>query len=202
MKKIQKTDFAIFGENYVDKLSQTFSEEVFKSIEDLSKLILDAWMNGRRVFICGNGGSSANAQHIANDFIYGVGNNYKNSSHRIKGVKIESLTSNSNIVTCLANDIGYENIFSYQLDVKASKGDLLIVLSGSGNSPNVINALKKAKSKEIQSCAILGYSGGECKKLCDLAIHFDINDMEVSEDCQMIIFNIIKQWLIKNKPNF
>ena len=200
MKKIQKTDFSIFGKSYIDKLSQTFTEEIFESIEDLSKLILSAWMNGKRVFICGNGGSSANAQHVANDFIYGVGNNHKNSSHRIKGVKIESLTSNSNIVTCLANDIGYENIFSYQLDVKGSKGDLLIVLSGSGNSKNVINALKMAKNKEINSCAIVGYDGGKCKEICDLPIHFVIDDMEISEDCQMIIFNIIKQWLIKNKP--
>ena len=85
MKKIQKTDFSIFGKNYIDKLSQTFTEEIFQSIEDLSKLILDVWMNGKRVFICGNGGSSANAQHVANDFIYGVCNNYKDSSYRIKG---------------------------------------------------------------------------------------------------------------------
>tara|TARA_B100000989_G_scaffold284895_1_gene252133 strand:+ start:670 stop:1284 length:615 start_codon:yes stop_codon:yes gene_type:complete len=201
MNEIQKIDFSIYCKNYVDKLGNSFTEEVLTNIEQLSKLIKDIWINGKRVFICGNGGSSANAQHVANDFIYGIGNSKNNVSQNIKGVKIEALTSNSNIITCLANDIGYENIFSYQLDVKASSGDLLIVLSGSGNSPNVINALKMAKKKGLHSCAILGYSGGLCKELCDLPIHFEINDMEISEDCQMIIFNIIKQWLIRNKPN-
>ena len=200
MNQLPTKEFSRFCDNYINKLGKSFSEDVNKSIEDLCRLLLDAWINNKRVFICGNGGSSANSQHVANDFIYGVANGQNKNDSSIKGLKIEALTSNANIITCLANDIGYENIFSYQLDVKGSKGDLLIVLSGSGNSKNVINALKMAKNKEINSCAIVGYDGGKCKEICDLPIHFVIDDMEISEDCQMIIFNIIKQWLIKNKP--
>jgi len=202
MNEMSTKEFSRFCDNYIYKLKKSFTNEVHRGIEDLSKLLLDVWINKKRVFICGNGGSSANSQHIANDFIYGVANCQNNKALNLKGLRIEALTSNAHIITCLATDIGYENIFSYQLDVKGSKGDLLIVLSGSGNSENVINALKMAKNKGINSCAILGYDGGKCKENCDLPIHFLIDDMEISEDCQMIIFNIIKQWLIKNKPKF
>ena len=126
---------------------------IFYNIEILSKEILKVWNSQNNIFICGNGGSSANAQHIANDFIYGVGISKEKIQNNIKGLKIEALTSNANIITCLANDIGYENIFSYQLSVKAKEGDLIIVLSGSGNSSNVVNALKfanKIKSLLVQ----------------------------------------------------
>ena len=98
------------------------------------------------LFICGNG-SSANAEHIANDFHYGIAEMSNN-----KGLKVDALTSNSAIVTCLANDIGCENIFSYQLSVKA-KEDLLLVLSGSGNSKNIIKALDKANEMGMFSVA-------------------------------------------------
>ena len=115
------------------------------------------------------------------------------------GMNVESLVSNQAILTCLANDIGYENIFSYQLEVKASSKDLLIVLSGSGNSQNVVNALKTANKKSIRSYAILGFDGGLCKKLASKVIHFEIDDMLISEDLQMITFNICFQWIIKLK---
>lgn len=195
MEKIDKT-FIESAKNYVERLNNCFNQNIFNNIEILSKEILKVWESENNIFICGNGGSSANAQHIANDFIYGVG---VSKNKNIKGLKIEALTSNANIVTCLANDIGYENIFSYQLSVKAKKGDLIIILSGSGNSSNVLNALTFANKNEITSCSIVGFDGGICKKKSNITIHVPVNDMEIAEDTQMIIFNIIKQWLIKNR---
>ena len=100
---------------------------------------------------------------------------------------VEALVSNQAIVTCLANDIGYEKIFSYQLEVKASSSDLLIVLSG-GNSPNVVNALHAAKKLKLKSYALLGFDGGICNDLASEVIHFKIDDMLVCEDLQMITF--------------
>ena len=135
------------SQKYLDNLHSAFSPEIIEQIEKLAKYFLRCWESGKNVFICGNGGSAANAIHIANDLHYGAG--ACGSSPSIKGLKVEALTSNSAVITCLGNDIGYENIFSHQLINKASKDDLLIVLSGSGNSQNIINAslecnLKKA----------------------------------------------------------
>lgn len=198
MENLDKA-FIESAKDYVERLKNCFNQNIFDNIEILSKEILKVWESENNIFICGNGGSSANAQHIANDFIYGVGVAKDKKQKNIKGLKIEALTSNANIVTCLANDIGYENIFSYQLSVKAKKGDLIIILSGSGNSSNVLNALTFANKNKITSCSIVGFDGGICKKNSNITIHVPVNDMEIAEDTQMIIFNIIKQWLIKNR---
>ena len=137
--------------------------------------------------------SGANAVHIANDLLYGIGANSANTI--INGLSIESLVSNQAVVTCLANDIGYENIFSFQLDVKAAPNDLLIVLSGSGNSQNIINVLETASRKKIKTFAIVAFEGGRCKDIADEFIHIKENNMELAEDAQMIIFNICKKYL-------
>ena len=118
-----------------------------------------------------------------------------------QGLKVEALTANSAVITCLGNDIGYDMIFSHQLLNKASEGDLLIALSGSGNSQNVVNALKKARDKGLISHAILAFNGGLCKDLADNPIHFPINDMQIAEDLQLIIGHLCMQWLSSNKPS-
>ena len=155
--------------------------------------ILKTWKNKKTIYVCGNGGSAGNANHIANDLIFAAGKKNK------KGIKVESLASNPSIITCLANDIGYENIFSEQIRVKGSKGDLLIVLSGSGNSTNVIKAIKEAKKNKLDTFAILGFNGGMCKKIVKNYIHYEVNDMQISEDLQMIVLNICIQELMKQK---
>ena len=167
--------------DYIFRLKSTFNKKNIDCIEQLSKEIINIWENNNKIFICGNGGSGANAIHIANDFHYGLGNGV--NKEKMSGMNVESLVSNQAIITCLANDTGYENIFSYQLEVKACSEDLLIVLSGSGNSPY----------------AILGFDGGLCKKLASKVIHFEIDDMLISEDLQMITFNICFEWIIKLK---
>ena len=139
--------------------------------------------------------SAANAIHIANDLHYGLGVNANINNH--KGIKIESLPANSAVITCLANDTGYENIFSHQLKVKACKNDILIVLSGSGNSPNVVKALEEGNKIGLKSYAILGFDGGKCKKLASNSIHFEVDDMLICEDIQMIVFNMCFEWIVK-----
>ena len=114
------------------------------------------------------------------------------------GLQVEALPANSSILTCLANDGGYETIFSHQLKVKASLGDILIVLSGSGNSPNVVSALKVGNDIGMKTFAILGFSGGKCKHLAQHPIHFEIDDMQISEDLQLIVGHMCMQWLFKN----
>ena len=185
--------------NYLERLKSCFSPDIIEKIEQLSVDLQQAWEERRQVFICGNGGSAANALHMANDFHYGVG--ACGPGPKIPGVKVEALPANIGIVTCLANDTGYENIFAHQLEVKANCKDLLIVLSGSGNSDNVVNALTTAQELGMSSYAIVAFSGGRCKELADQAIHFPINDMQIAEDTQLIIGHLCMQWLNTHKPN-
>jgi len=183
----------INSKKYLKKINSSFTREVDKNIQKLATSLGEAWKKNKNVFICGNGGSAANAMHIANDFIYGAG------VKKNKGLKVEALTSNSSVLTCLANDTGYENIFLEQLKVKSEKGDILIALSGSGNSQNVINAINFAKKKGVKTFSILGYDGGECKKISENNIHFQINDMQISEDLQLITGHLCMQWLLNTK---
>ena len=153
-----------------------------------------AGKHGRQVFLCGNGGSGANAVHIANDFLYPV------SKTPGSGLRIHALPANSSVVTCLANDEGYDQVFAMQLAVLARAGDVLIVLSGSGNSPNILKAIEQAKRQGVRSYAILGYSGGKAKATADVPIHFAVDDMQISEDLQMMVAHMIMQWLSANWP--
>ena len=175
--------------NYIAKVQQALSLEAMSKIISLGDAFLEAWIQDRTIYFCGNGGSAGNAIHLANDFIYGVG--VKNGG----GIRAEALSANPAIITCLANDLGYENIYSEQLRVKARQGDLLIVLSGSGNSPNVVRALETGNNIGMKTFAILGFSGGRCKELAACPIHFEINDMQIAEDLQLIVGHICMQWL-------
>lgn len=186
-------DFKAIAKDYLNLLYQVIDEETIESCYDLAIEISMAWKKGQRVYICGNGGSATNAMHIANDLHYGVG---KCNGRKWKtGVRIEALPSNVGIITCLANDEGYEHIYSNQIEVKGEKGDLLIVLSGSGNSMNVVNAIKKANDKGLRTYGILAYDGGKCLKIAKKTIHVKANDMQIAEDSQLIIGHLCMKWL-------
>ena len=144
-------------------------------------------------------GSAANAIHLANDFHYGIG--ACGEGRKLTGLRVEALPANPGVITCLANDTGYENIFAHQLEVKGNKGDMLIVLSGSGNSENIVRALQMSKKIGMKSIAILAFNGGRAIELADTSIHFRINDMQIAEDTQLIVGHLCMQWLTNNKPN-
>jgi len=177
---------------YLYNLKKNLNLSRMKKVEILANKLLDLWKNKKRLFLCGNGGSAGNAIHIANDFLYGTG--------RLNKIffDVEALSSNSAVITCLANDTGYKNIFSKQLLVKGNKDDLLIVLSGSGNSNNIIEAIKVAKKKGIKIFGIVGFDGGLVKKILKKdCLHFPVNDMQISEDLQLITLHICMQIISK-----
>lgn len=176
-------------QNYVSKLSYALSLDAMEQIPVLAQALELAWRQRRCIYICGNGGSAANAIHLANDFIYGAG--IKNGG----GLRAEALSANAAVLTCLANDLGYDRIYSEQIRIKANPDDILIVLSGSGNSANVVNAIESANEKGMKTFAILGFSGGRCKELAQHSIHFEIDDMQIAEDVQLIVGHICMQWL-------
>lgn len=172
--------------NYSDRLRDILQSSDWSLVGCLAEELLSCRRTHRQVFICGNGGSAGNAIHMANDFLY-------------SGIRVNALSANTAIISCIANDEGYENIFSSQLAVQAQKDDLLIALSGSGNSPNIIKALEQANQTPMRTYAILGFSGGSAKNLAQVPIHFAVNDMQISEDLQLIVGHMITQWLYAYK---
>jgi D-sedoheptulose 7-phosphate isomerase len=177
---------------YKDQLVRALDSPAMSEIARLAAALREAWRLGNTVFLCGNGGSAGNAIHLANDFLFGAG--LRNGG----GLRVEALSANSSVITSIANDVGYDQIFAEQLKVKANPGDLLIVLSGSGNSKNVIAALEVGNAKGMKTFAILGFGGGRCKLIAQNPIHFAIDDMQVSEDLQLVVGHICMQWLYAN----
>ena len=178
-----------FFETYADRLLSAMNTADWRIVDPLALALFDAWQEKRQVFLAGNGGSAANCNHIVNDFIYPV------SKMMGKGIRMRSLSESPAVITCLANDEGYENIFSSQLPVFADAGDILWVMSSSGNSANIIKVLEVAQELGLTSFAVLGFDGGKASALADHVIQFAVDDMQVAEDLQMIVSNMIIQYL-------
>jgi D-sedoheptulose 7-phosphate isomerase len=184
---------ATFLLGYARRLQDVLQTSRWDGVARLAEELLDCWKSGRQVFLCGNGGSAANAMHMANDFLYGI------SKTPGSGLRVNALPSNVSVLTCLANDEGYDQIFAAQLAVQARRDDVLIVLSGSGNSPNIVKVLDQAKTMGVRSYAILGYKGGKAKAMADVPIHFEVDDMQLAEDLQLVVGHMVMQWLCANR---
>lgn len=176
--------------NYLNNLNNSIKHLNENDLERLKNLIVDKITNNQTIFLIGNGGSAGNAIHIANDFLCGL------SIYADTNCKVNALPANQATNTCLANDIGYDLIFEKQLEVLGRPGDLLLSFTGSGNSKNIINAIKYANRSQIDSFLLVGYDGGECLKLSSNYIHININDMQICEDLQLIIFHMIYRSLL------
>ena len=175
---------------YFDRLSQTLVKLDIKQLEIVVDKLMKCRENGNYIYIFGNGGSAANASHIAGDFLKGISYNLE------KRFKIICLNDNLAGTTAITNDLSYDEVFIEQLKTFAGKGDLIIGISGSGNSENVVRALEYAREKGIQSVAVCGYKGGKIIDIADTAIHVPVNDMEITEDIHTIVFHAIKQEII------
>lgn len=178
---------------YLASMASAFTPAASESTSLLADHLAQARLHKARVFLCGNGGSAANANHWENDLIYGA------AKGGLGGVRAHSLSANTSVLMCLANDTGYENIFSGQLEVLASQGDLLIALTGSGNSPNILRAIATANALGLETWVIVGFDGGKALDLAQHAIHFPIGDMQIAEDLQMIVCHTVTRHLATSK---
>jgi D-sedoheptulose 7-phosphate isomerase len=177
---------------YRSKIDSALRAHDWTNFTILLETLQEAWREGRQVFLCGNGGSAANAIHLANDFLYGI------DKPEGRGLRVLALPANASVLTCLANDISYDDVFAQQLTVLAQPGDVLIALSGSGNSPNILKALTRASELRLTSFAILGFSGGQALDLAEYPLYFPVHDMQVAEDLQTMIGHMAMQWLSAN----
>lgn len=148
-------------------------------------LLLETFENGNTVFVFGNGGSSATASHFQNDFNKGV------SEHTEKKFNFQCLNDNVATVMAVANDIGFEEVFRFQLVGHMRPGDVVMAISGSGNSKNVINAVEYAKEQGAKVIGLTGFSGGKLKELSDVSLHVPINSMQITEDIHMVFDHLM-----------
>jgi len=174
-------------QNFTDNIKIYFQKEIAiinkLDIEELNKAmnaISDALNRGATIYTMGNGGSAATASHMVCDFNKGVS--------MVVGKKFHLVCLNDNIPTMLAvaNDLSYDDIFSFQLQDTVKKDDLLIAISGSGNSKNVIKAVTYAKEHGAKVIGLTGYSGGKLKAMADYSMHVPVDDMQIAEDLHMV----------------
>lgn len=172
---------------YADSIHAALVNIDQESVETAIRVITHAYDCGYTIYSCGNGGSAAISDHLVCDCVKGVACDTKFYP------RIVSLNSNGPMITAIANDIGYEEVFSKQLEWAGMIDELLIVISSSGKSPNVVNALKTAKKIGMMSIAIVGFTGGPCKDLADCCIHIPSNNYGVVEDASQAIMHYISQ---------
>jgi D-sedoheptulose 7-phosphate isomerase len=144
--------------------------------------IWDCWRRSGTVYIIGNGGSSQTASHFEIDWNKGI---FEKSADKFKGKSV-SLLSNYGLLTAIGNDIGFDQIFVFQLKKLLCPNDLLLSISGSGNSKNIIEAINFAKIVGAETLSLVGFDGGKVKKISDHSVHVQINDMQIAEDIHSI----------------
>ena len=173
------------------KQSVLQNEGLLKTIAASVDLIVNAFRNGNRVYFCGNGGRAADAQHLAAEF---SGRFYTDR----KALPAEALHCNTSYLTAVGNDYGFDEIYSRLIDGIGEKGDVLVGLSTSGNSPNILKALKTAKKKEMITIGFTGKSGGEMRTLCDHLINIPSTDTPRIQESHIMVGHIICQ-LVEEK---
>ena len=182
----------IFIKSYVEKLKNLLDDIDIESISKTIDLLESTQENGGIIYIIGNGGSAATASHMANDLNVGL------KRRGIRKFNVVSLADNCSVGTAISNDIGFENLFYMQLEDVINEKDLLISISCSGNSPNIIKAVNYAKEQKAKIVGCTGFDGGELKQLSDVNFHVNTPKGEYGlvEDIHMILDHIIYSYYI------
>ncbi len=172
---------------YINLVKETLDKLKHEAIADAADAFFDTYQKGGNIYVFGNGGSGATASHVAGDFLKGA------SYGLDKRFKMICLNDNIASMMAIANDIGYEDIFIEPLKNFIGPDDLVVGISGSGNSENVVRALRYAKTRGTKTLALSGFNGGKIAEIADISVHAPVKDMEVCEDVHMVIFNILKK---------
>lgn len=203
--------------NYMSELQTYRNREIevyrrldLKSVNTVMNVLEEARLSGRHIFICGNGGSSATASHYTGDFNKGVNMGLLGvdrhctdgvpRAEKMNGIPLynfECLSDNIPTMMAVSNDESYAEVFRFPLSVKMKAGDVVIGISGTGNSANVVNAMEYAKEHGGTTIAIVGYNGGRIKEIADYNIHVEINDMQIVEDLHMVLDHMM-MWVLSH----
>ena len=192
LDRIFTKDPVAFAEAYLDYLTSVLKTIDAREIGQFIETLLDARERGATIFFIGNGGSTATASHFANDIAIGT-NSYD------KPFRAVSLTDSNAIITAVGNDFGFEEIFVRQLRVLGRAGDVVVAISASGNSPNLIRAFDYAKSIGIKTVAITAFDGGKMKQMADEGVHVPTAPKEYgpAEDAHMVLDHLVGAYLMR-----
>lgn len=179
------SDYTAAIKEYIELEKETLSKLDVNSINNAMNAIIEAYEGKHTIYIFGNGGSSATASHYQNDFNKGI-SEYVDTKFRF-----QCLNDNMATIMAIANDIGFEEVFRFQLRNRLEDGDLIIAISGSGNSTNVINAVEYAKSCGNKIIGMTGFTGGKLKQLSDISLHVPVMSMQTTEDIHMVFDHLI-----------
>jgi D-sedoheptulose 7-phosphate isomerase len=177
------------GRKYLEKLTVELDRVDLLTVFRFSEIVFCASQERRSIFTFGNGGSAATGIHLSNDIM-------RASYNSLINTRSMSLNANPSSISAIANDHGYDEVFTRQLQVLASPGDVLIALSASGNSPNCIKALEYGKSIGAINLCLLGFDGGAMKGLCRESVHVPSNDYGIVEDIHLTIVHLVTKLLV------
>lgn len=180
-------EFSILS--YQSRLYDILKSLDLQAIEKAIALIREAWQAGRKIFVCGNGGSALAASHFITDWNKSI---FMATGHPFYGI---SLNDNIGLLTAYANDVSYEDVFSEQLKNLMTPDDLLLVISGSGNSPNVLRAVEYANQKGGKTLAFCGFDGGKVKPLAQHSVWVPCYDMQICEDIHLVLGHMVMKAL-------
>ena len=188
-------DYLMYIEKYIEDEKKVLDMLDRNEINKALNLLDECLKNDSNIYVFGNGGSSATASHYVNDFNKGI------SEFTEKKFRFQCLNDNVPTVMAIANDIGFEEIFRFQLNGKITEKDVIIAISGSGNSKNVLNAVEYAKSVGCKIIGLTGFNGGKLKGLSDISLHAPINRMQITEDIHMFFDHLMMSIFYKTMCN-
>ena len=194
--KMFTMDIEKFSFSYFKYLKEIIDNISLSEIKEFVTVLLEARKNNSTIFFIGNGGSASTSSHFANDLSIGV-NNYENP------FKVHSLVDNVSIITALGNDFGYDEIFVRQLKIYACPNDIIVGISASGNSPNIIKAFEYANGIGIKTMSLTAFDGGKLKEISKINVHVPTKNKEYgpSEDLHMILDHLIGAYLMRYVKN-
>jgi D-sedoheptulose 7-phosphate isomerase len=178
-------------EQYLDDFSALLKKVDLTEVETLVNLLTESYRNDRFVFIIGNGGSGANASHLCQDLGKGTLHDFEKQ----KRLRVMSLTDNTPYILAYGNDLGYDRIFVEQLKNFGRPGAVLLAISGSGNSPNILKAVEWANANGLTTVGITGYDGGKLKKMCHQSLHVPSFNMGAVEAVHAVVFHYLVEAL-------
>ena len=173
------------SKEYLAKVAELL-DELPQQSDRFVESLYEAFEQGRTIFLAGNGGSAANASHFGHDLAKGT----LSSMEATRRFRVVPLTDNIGFITALANDEGYDSIFEQQLRNLAQSGDVLVAISGSGNSPNVLRAVEYARSIGMKTIGVTGFDGGKLRQMTDESVHIPVEDMGMAEALHGVVFHL------------
>jgi phosphoheptose isomerase len=184
---------ASYFDAYAEELSRAAKSIEPAALERAAEILIEAYLTGARMFSCGNGGSASIANHMQCDHVKGIRTATDLSPH------VLSLSTNVELLTAIANDTGYENVFVHQLQAQSKPGDVLIAVSSSGRSPNIVRALSWARDSGLRTVAVTGFDGGAAREMAEVSVHVDCTNYGIVEDLHQAVMHALAQYIRQSR---